>query len=161
MAPKYAKKSRYPAQWENPQNGFHEIYYSHSSTTFTFSHWAKKLRFLIERESKLKSEITNLLLTPCKKVNEFPVSSRDVTITRLPLGRNNSVETSLFPLRESTSRLGTRNSRTFFLRCMRHRWRTVRRETGWSRRRGTTWSCPSGPWSPPSYPASSSTSSSS
>jgi hypothetical protein len=26
---------------------------------FTFSHWANKLRFLIERHSKLKSEIKN------------------------------------------------------------------------------------------------------
>jgi hypothetical protein len=36
---------------------------------------------------------------------------------KLPLGRNNSVLTSLFPPRESlvvTSRLGTGNSRTFF-----------------------------------------------
>jgi hypothetical protein len=37
--------------------------------------------------------------------------------TKLPLGRNNSVMTSLFPPRESlvvTSRLGTGNSPTFF-----------------------------------------------
>jgi hypothetical protein len=27
---------------------------------FTFSHWANKLRFLIERHSKLKSEIKNV-----------------------------------------------------------------------------------------------------
>jgi hypothetical protein len=27
---------------------------------FTFSHWANKLRFLIERHSKLKSEIKNI-----------------------------------------------------------------------------------------------------
>ncbi len=40
-----------------------------------------------------------------------------MSLTKLPLGRNNSVMTSLFPPRESlvvTSRLGTRNSRTFF-----------------------------------------------
>ncbi len=43
-----------------------------------------------------------------------------MSLTKLPLGRNNSVMTSLFPPRESlvvTSRLGTGNSRTFFLRC--------------------------------------------
>jgi hypothetical protein len=40
-----------------------------------------------------------------------------MSLTKLPLGRNNSVMTSLFPHRESlvvTSRLGTGNSRTFF-----------------------------------------------
>jgi hypothetical protein len=40
-----------------------------------------------------------------------------MSLTKLPLGRNNSVMTSLFPPRESlvvTSRLGTGNSRTFF-----------------------------------------------
>ncbi len=44
-----------------------------------------------------------------------------MSLTKLPLGRNNSVMTSIFPPRESlvvTSRLGTGNSRTFFLRCM-------------------------------------------
>jgi hypothetical protein len=43
-----------------------------------------------------------------------------MSLTKLPLGRNNSVMTSLFPPRESvvvTSRMGTGNSRTFFLRC--------------------------------------------
>ncbi len=43
-----------------------------------------------------------------------------MSLTKLPLGRNNSVMTSLFPPRESlvvTSRLGTGNSQTFFLRC--------------------------------------------
>ncbi len=46
--------------------------------------------------------------------------SRLQPLTKLPLGRNNSVMTSFFPPRESlvvTSRLGTANSRTFFLRC--------------------------------------------
>ncbi len=54
-----------------------------------------------------------------KKVHEFP-SPAGMSLTKLPLGRNNSVMTSLFPPRESlvvTSRLGTGNSRTFFLRC--------------------------------------------
>jgi hypothetical protein len=48
-----------------------------------------------------------------KRFHEFPVSSRDVT-KKLPLGRNNSVMTSLFPPRESLVRLGTGNFRTFF-----------------------------------------------
>ncbi len=49
----------------------------------------------------------------------FP-SPAGMSLTKLPLGRNNSVMTSLFPPRESlvvTSRLGTGNSRNFFLRC--------------------------------------------
>ncbi len=40
-----------------------------------------------------------------------------MSLTKLPMGRNNSVMTSLFPPRESLvvpSRLGTENSRTFF-----------------------------------------------
>jgi hypothetical protein len=40
-----------------------------------------------------------------------------MSLTKLPLGRNNSVMTSLFPPRESlvvTSRLGTGNSPSFF-----------------------------------------------
>jgi hypothetical protein len=44
-----------------------------------------------------------------------------MSLTNLSLGRNNSVVTSLFPPRKSlvvTSRLGTGNSRTFFLRCV-------------------------------------------
>jgi hypothetical protein len=47
-------------------------------------------------------------------------SPAGISLTKLPLGRNNSVMMSLFPPRESlvvTSRLGTGNSRTFFLRC--------------------------------------------
>jgi hypothetical protein len=43
-----------------------------------------------------------------------------MSLTKLPLGRNNSVMMSLFPPRESlvvTSRLETGNSRTFFLWC--------------------------------------------
>ncbi len=53
----------------------------------------------------------------CKKrFMSFP-SPAGMSLTKLPLGRNNSVMTSLFPPRESlvvTSRLGTGNSRTFF-----------------------------------------------
>ncbi len=52
-----------------------------------------------------------------KRFTSFP----GMSLTKLPLGRNYSVMTSLFPPRESlevTSRLGTGNSRTFFLRCI-------------------------------------------
>ncbi len=53
----------------------------------------------------------------CKKrFTSFP-SPAGMSLTKLPLGRNNSVMTSLFPPRESlvlTSRLGTGKSRTFF-----------------------------------------------
>ncbi len=51
-----------------------------------------------------------------KRFTSFP-SPAGMSITKLPLGRNNSVMTSLFPPRESlvvTSRLGTGNSRTLF-----------------------------------------------
>ncbi len=54
-----------------------------------------------------------------KRFTSFP-SPAGMSLTKLPLGRNNSVMTSLFTARESlvvTSRLGTGNSRTFFLRC--------------------------------------------
>ncbi len=57
-----------------------------------------------------------------KRFTSF-LSPTGMSLTKLPLGRNNSVMTSLFPpnRRESlvvTSRLGTGNSRTFFLRCI-------------------------------------------
>jgi hypothetical protein len=51
-----------------------------------------------------------------KRFTSFP-SPAGMSLTKLPLGRNNSVMPSLFPPRESlvvTSRLGTGNSRTFF-----------------------------------------------
>jgi hypothetical protein len=51
-----------------------------------------------------------------KRFTSFP-SPAGMSLTKLPLGRNNSVMTSLFPPRESlvvTSRLGMGNSRTFF-----------------------------------------------
>jgi hypothetical protein len=51
-----------------------------------------------------------------KRFTSFP-SPAGMSLTKLPLGRNNSVMTSLFPPRESlevTSRLGTGNSRPFF-----------------------------------------------
>jgi hypothetical protein len=47
----------------------------------------------------------------------FSPSPAEMSLTKLLLGRNNSVMTSLFPPRGSlvvTSRLGTGNSRTFF-----------------------------------------------
>jgi hypothetical protein len=63
-----------------------------------------------------------------KRFTSFP-SPAGMSLTKIPLSRNNSVMTSLFPPRESlvvTSRLGTGNSRTFFygarynlLRCQR------------------------------------------
>jgi hypothetical protein len=55
-----------------------------------------------------------------KRFTSFP-SPAGMSLTKLPLGRSNSVMTSLFPPRESlvvTSRQGTGNSRTFFLQCM-------------------------------------------
>jgi hypothetical protein len=54
-----------------------------------------------------------------KRFTSFP-SPAGMSLTKLPMGRNNPVMTSLFPPRESlvvTSRLETGNSRTFFLRC--------------------------------------------
>ncbi len=66
--------------------------------------------------------ITFKILTPLvyihrkKRFTSFP-SPAKMSLTKLPLGRNNSVLTSLFPPRESlvvSSRLGTGNSRTFF-----------------------------------------------
>ncbi len=60
--------------------------------------------------------LASLLLHCKKRFMKFP-SPAGMSLTKLPLGRNNSVMTSLFPPRESlvvTSRLGTGNSRTFF-----------------------------------------------
>jgi hypothetical protein len=51
-----------------------------------------------------------------KRFTSFP-SPAGMSLTKLPLGRNNSVMTSLFPPGESlvvTSRLGTGNSQNFF-----------------------------------------------
>ncbi len=51
-----------------------------------------------------------------KRFTSFP-SPAGMSLTKLPLGRKNSVMTSLFPPRKSlvvTSRLGTGNFRTFF-----------------------------------------------
>ncbi len=68
----------------------------------------------------------------CKKRFTSFLSPAGTSLTKLPLGRNNSVMTSLFPPRESlvvTSRLGTGNSRTFFLRCKPHREEGAETET--------------------------------
>ncbi len=54
-----------------------------------------------------------------KRFTSLP-SPAGMSQTKLSLGRNNSVMTSLFPPRESlvvTSRLGKGNLRTFFLQC--------------------------------------------
>ncbi len=54
-----------------------------------------------------------------KRFTSFP-SPAGMSLTKLPLGRNNSVMTSFFPPGESLvviTRLGTGNSQTFFLRC--------------------------------------------
>ncbi len=62
---------------------------------------------------------TNINVHRKKRFTSFP-SSAGMSLTKLPVGRINSVMTSLFPPRESlvvTSRLGTRNFRTFFFRC--------------------------------------------
>jgi hypothetical protein len=62
-----------------------------------------------------------------KRFTSFP-SPAGMSLTQFPLGRNNSVMTSLFPPRESlvvTSRLGTGNSRTFFLLCRFSRRRMI------------------------------------
>ncbi len=66
------------------------------------------------------ADIYDQINVHCKKrFTTFP-SPASMSLTKLPLGRTNSVMTSLFPPRESlvmTSQLGTGNSRTFFLRC--------------------------------------------
>jgi hypothetical protein len=65
----------------------------------------------------LKGNINPFALHRKKGFTSFP-SLAGMSLTKLPpLGRNNSVMTSLFPPRESlvvTSRLGTGNSRIFF-----------------------------------------------
>ncbi len=63
---------------------------------------------------------TELVPRRKKRFTSFP-SPAGMSLTKLPLGRNNSIMTSWFPPRESlvvTSRLGTGNSWTFFLRCI-------------------------------------------
>ncbi len=62
------------------------------------------------------------ILKACTVKKGFP-SPAGMSLTKLPLGRNNSVMTSLFPPRESlvmTSRLGTGHSRTFFYSVVIH-----------------------------------------
>ncbi len=70
----------------------------------------------LERIFSLQRKIQGPSLHRKKRFTCFP-SPAGMSLTKLPLGRNNSVMTSLFPPRESlvvTSRLGTGNSRTFF-----------------------------------------------
>jgi hypothetical protein len=72
-------------------------------------------------------QVPNLALTHTKwitvhrkkRFTSFP-SQAGMSLTKLPLGRNNSVMTSLFLPRESYSDIpsGDGNSRTFFLRCV-------------------------------------------
>ncbi len=90
--------------------------------------WASRLASLDLMRRYLMCQIIDLSLDwnkftktlHCKKrFTSFP-SPAGMSLTKLPLGRNNSIMTSLFPPRESlvvTSRLGTGNSGTFFLRC--------------------------------------------
>ncbi len=62
-----------------------------------------------------------------KRFTSFP-SPAGMSLNKLPLGRNNSVMTSLFPPRDSlvvASRLGKGNSRTFFLRCWDNRYQKL------------------------------------
>ncbi len=73
-----------------------------------------------EAESKEKHSVWDpmpeLTIHRKKRFTSFP-SLAGMSLTKLPLGRNNSVMTSLFLPRESlvvTSRLGTGNWRTFF-----------------------------------------------
>jgi hypothetical protein len=79
----------------------------------------RKIR-LIECNAKCRFWAPNSIrLHRKKRFTSFP-SPAGMSLTKIPLGRNNSVISSLFPPRESlvvTSRLGTGNSRTFFLRC--------------------------------------------
>ncbi len=66
-----------------------------------------------------KQRLRHCLSHRKKRFTSFP-STAGMSLTKLPLGRKYSVMTSLFPPRESlvvTSRLGTGNLRTFFLRC--------------------------------------------
>ncbi len=74
-----------------------------------------------------------------KRFMSFP-SPAGMSLTKHPLGRNNSLMTSLFPPRESlvvTSRLGTGNSRSIFLRCtMFIRFSPVCRGKDWNEKKG-------------------------
>jgi hypothetical protein len=67
-------------------------------------------------EYKISRRGKALLIHRKKSFTSFP-SPAGMSLTKLSLGKNNSVMTSLFQPRESlvvTSRLGTGNSRTFF-----------------------------------------------
>ncbi len=75
--------------------------------------------FYLPAEKIYGKSTPSTMLHRKKRFTSFPCPA-GMSLTKLPLGRNNLVMTSLFPPRESlvvTSRLGTGNSRTFFLRC--------------------------------------------
>ncbi len=79
---------------------------------------AKDERELTHRTQHTRplSSLTQGTVHRKKRFASFP-SPAGMSLTKLPLGRNNSVMTSLFPTRESlvvTSRLGTGNSRNLF-----------------------------------------------
>ncbi len=87
---------------------------------FFFSRWELKnssIFFYWIFDTLLNDKKTTIYYIHRKKrFTSFP-SPAGMSRSKLPLGRNNSVMTSLFPPRESlvvTSRLGTGNSRTIF-----------------------------------------------
>jgi hypothetical protein len=68
------------------------------------------------QDNKIKIQLQFIHIHRKKRFTSF-LSPAGMSLTKFPLGRNNSVMTSLFPPREGlvvTSRLGTGNSRTFF-----------------------------------------------
>ncbi len=94
-------------------------------------HWFRpfdRLNFgTVIRSSTSDDHDHNLYVHRKKRFTSFP-SPAGMSLTKLPLGRNNSVMTSLFPPRESlvvTSRLGTGNSRTFFYGVQGSSWQPV------------------------------------
>jgi hypothetical protein len=95
-----------------------------------------QIQRIICRNIKYAFVETRLALHRKKRFTSFP-SPAGMSLTKLPPGRNNSVMTPLFPPRESlvvTSRLGTGNFRTFFLRCrlilFSKLWRILVQNTG-------------------------------
>ncbi len=86
------------------------------STQYT----VQTIQFPRNETARPRSQFLHSCIHCKKRFTSFP-SPAGMSLTKLLLSRNNSVMTSLFPPRESlvvTSRLGTGNSRTFFLRCV-------------------------------------------
>jgi hypothetical protein len=87
------------------------------TTGFCWCSGCQKSRFRLLQQIQIHKEACRTAIIHRKKrFTSFP-SPAGMSLTKLPLGRNNSVMTSLFPPRESlvvTSLLGTGNSRTFF-----------------------------------------------